>query len=712
MSRSQMNCRDDSIALRLRVSHVMDCAALEPAGLPPSAILLVRRLDDPHPRAFLPYVDAIRPGRAWERAAQSRLEELHRRAARPALGFVPNSCESVLFADPGEMLACLAYDLLHGNTNISWWWQLISRTLCPGSLEGWVAAWRRQPRYVPAALRILSERRAAVELVASLSSAAASSLFSEVVREFGLDLALTSSLLMADAHLHQAQAADSEQHELASRPVLPASAEAIPAVAPPWSSVIPVALVPHTLEVTQSALLGVSLVLQYAPDAARSHRFSRHFNEWYRSAYRRPLKQTNSGADWETGHETDTQSETQLTPVVASEACREPDIAPDFTALPIADGGLTRSTGQPEMPSAAVASFSGVSEQGRVRSQDNYRGFSEDMVERAISSQLPSLIQAPLAPASVEDLHSKGPVFQRIADKVIATGLHPSSEILSKAAAAPVLREISLLIEPIPTELGGVLFLVNLMRALRLPECLETEFGVEAINGWTLLELLARCLLGPGRQAHIDDPLWTVLAGLNERRVPVGDGFAGQKRYRLPATWISQLGMDESADIGVRLCGSRLQLWHSSGFLLLDSTMDSLSAREHIEAECRSIEEVFRLRSLTHWRRVNRPAAGGCCALGMKLEAEFRRFLAFLLPYVHYRLALALGAVPNRSFNFAAELLLRRGSLYVTATHVDLVMGMAQATGPIRLSGLDADPGWIPELGRVVKFSFNPESAS
>ncbi|HYM79378.1 MAG TPA: hypothetical protein VE377_25600 [Candidatus Dormibacteraeota bacterium] len=711
MARSQINGRDDSIALRLRVAHVMDCASLEPAGLPPSAILLVRHLADPQPRAFLPYLDAIRPGRTWERAAQSTLEDFHRRAARPALGFVPNSCESVLFADPGEMLACLAYDLLHGNSSASWWWQLISRTLCPGSLEGWVAAWRRQPRYVPAALRILSERRAAVELVASLSSAEASSVFAEVVREFGLDLSLTPAVLTADANAHQAQAADSEQHDLASHPQLPAIAEAIPEVARPWSSLLPSALVPPTLEVTQSALLGVSLVLQYAPDAARSHRFSRQFNEWYRSDYRRSLKQAVSAAVEDAAHETGTPFEMQAQSEVVSAAYREPDTRPDLKAPPNAEDGLTRGTGQTELPQTAVVQFSEEPEQGRAQLQNDHRGFSEDVAERVTLSQPTSLTQPPSALAPLEDLHQASPAFPRITNQVTATP-HQSAEISSERASTPVLREISLLIEPIPTALGGVLFLVNLMRALRLPECLETEFGVEAINGWTLLELLARCLLGPGRQALNDDPLWTVLAELSERRVPVGDGFVGQERYRLPATWISQLGLGEPADIGVRLRGSRLQLWHSSGFLLLDSTMDPSPTREGIGAECRSIRDGIRLRSVMHWKRVQRPASGGCCALGMTLKPELQRFLAFLLPYVRCRLALALGAVPNRSLDFATALLLRRGSMYVTATHVDLIMGMTQATGPVRLSGLDADPGWIPELGRVVKFSFTSESAS
>jgi hypothetical protein len=54
-------------------------------------------------------------------------------------------------------------------------------------------------------------------------------------------------------------------------------------------------------------------------------------------------------------------------------------------------------------------------------------------------------------------------------------------------------------------------------------------------------------------------------------------------------------------------------------------------------------------------------------------------------------------------------LLLRRGRLYATRTHVDLTMSLNQATAPVRMAGLDANPGWVPALGRVINFSFVPE---
>jgi hypothetical protein len=46
----------------------------------------------------------------------------------------------------------------------------------------------------------------------------------------------------------------------------------------------------------------------------------------------------------------------------------------------------------------------------------------------------------------------------------------------------------------------------------------------------------------------------------------------------------------------------------------------------------------------------------------------------------------------------------------VTATHVDLVMPMNEISVPVRLAGLDANPGWVPELGRVVTFHFVREN--
>jgi hypothetical protein len=46
------------------------------------------------------------------------------------------------------------------------------------------------------------------------------------------------------------------------------------------------------------------------------------------------------------------------------------------------------------------------------------------------------------------------------------------------------------------------------------------------------------------------------------------------------------------------------------------------------------------------------------------------------------------------------------GRILVTATHVDVVLGLEQIDLAVRISGLDQDPGWLPRLGRIVAVHF------
>ncbi|MFN7937153.1 MAG: hypothetical protein U0R19_27765 [Bryobacteraceae bacterium] len=48
----------------------------------------------------------------------------------------------------------------------------------------------------------------------------------------------------------------------------------------------------------------------------------------------------------------------------------------------------------------------------------------------------------------------------------------------------------------------------------------------------------------------------------------------------------------------------------------------------------------------------------------------------------------------------------RSGRLFLTSSHVDVVMPLADVSLRIRKAGLDFDPGWVPALGRVVQFHY------
>jgi hypothetical protein len=53
-----------------------------------------------------------------------------------------------------------------------------------------------------------------------------------------------------------------------------------------------------------------------------------------------------------------------------------------------------------------------------------------------------------------------------------------------------------------------------------------------------------------------------------------------------------------------------------------------------------------------------------------------------------------------------ARLVLRPGSLSLTATHVDLIFDLNATDIRVRRLGLDLDPGWLPRFGRVVHYHY------
>jgi hypothetical protein len=51
-------------------------------------------------------------------------------------------------------------------------------------------------------------------------------------------------------------------------------------------------------------------------------------------------------------------------------------------------------------------------------------------------------------------------------------------------------------------------------------------------------------------------------------------------------------------------------------------------------------------------------------------------------------------------------ILLEPATLYVTRTHIDVLFSLEQIRLDVRMAGLDRDPGWVPELARVIAFHY------
>ena len=79
-------------------------------------------------------------------------------------------------------------------------------------------------------------------------------------------------------------------------------------------------------------------------------------------------------------------------------------------------------------------------------------------------------------------------------------------------------------------------------------------------------------------------------------------------------------------------------------------------------------------------------------------------FVEWIMPFIRVRLMRALGL--NQEEELASVLCEHRARVLVTATHVDVILSLADLPIAIRLAGLDRNPGWIPAAGRYVTFHF------
>jgi hypothetical protein len=207
----------------------------------------------------------------------------------------------------------------------------------------------------------------------------------------------------------------------------------------------------------------------------------------------------------------------------------------------------------------------------------------------------------------------------------------------------------------VPTQLGGVLYLINLMLFLDLPGCFEAGWRLAGrVGAWGLLEALGRELAGAEIAGLEDDPLWTALAQL-DGRVP------GQPP-------------------GLRLPRARPRRWPQ--FRLPEGWPASLPGGAEPAGKLRPGRKL-----------TNAP-----------YPPLLRRWLALALPFITFRLRQALSLPAEASL--AQRLLKAPGRLHVTSSHVDLIASVEAISLPVRLAGLDRDPGWLPDFGRVVYFHF------
>jgi hypothetical protein len=703
----------DPLSARQRLEGVLAGVELRPPGLAPAALLFVRRVAGLPQESMTLEPGCLRPPRQWESAFVGALEQALHDAAHPAQGAVPAAVGAVVFADRSELLACLARDALDGTAAMRWWWhRVLARA---GMLEGTIRLWRDDPRHVPAALELLAAWSLAPAFVAALPGDAVGDLTAGVVREFALPESGDESAVAAPPTA-------AVRVETDVRPAAPAPA--------PWNEVAPEAD-DHVLDPAGQLLLGLALALRRAPTLSRTPAFAQALRMWEAEA-----------------------SEREVSPRVPSAPERRFDPPPAPTPFPgqaEGDGDRTSDVRSPDRlgrrtqaagsrraePTLAAEARRDIPPVPDVPLREDEVAMA---LERSVGRQ-PSGPRNPAVPPTMTARNGAPPCVpielapapHAPGARASAAGSQPpparawpgASRPLTAYGGSPIGRSEPAPppTRPAPAEqasgkqgarcidcgLGGLFYLLNLALQLDLygDFTRPREPGI-ALSPWDLVELLGLRLLGE----RPDDPVWELLASLACRPVgsPSGATFRPPPDWRVPPAWLEPL--DGAGAWRWSAAGGVLRVAHPAGFAAI------AVARIAVPATTQLCDELARYRRLA--RRPSTPAAARVrdelvaltsptgaprrAALPREPTRPLRRWIARLAAYAEARLRAVLALDPDEPIH--QTFIRRRARVFVSPTHVDVVLKLAELPIYVRIAGLDRTPGWIPATGRHVAFHF------
>lgn len=585
--------RTDALRTRLRISHLLQGGDYSPPGFPPHAILLVRHLAVARPIPL-----SFRLQSNCESEIRDAITRLYRKAVRPVAGRIPSTADAVLFTDMGEWLACLGVAIVDRQLERAWYWRACLRNEAVSSPSTLVDACVSEPRFVPAALVRLVQSKSLRAVLKLFSPREADTIFHALAREWRLpklDLPVRPAVVPVDA----AQSSISDQSRRTFRQATAITAQdhdehfVESRIKPLWQ-----AWIPMSEKVCEALPVETRRLLATA--VALFH---------------------------------------------APALARSESFAREVNEWLLTNAQHAAGTERSSSPAAVR-----VAAQTRVFSQ-TARGVEANLVSD--NAAAPDDRSLPSSSAENETVERFEP-----------PGSFMTHEISSAASSEEAPRESE--IAPLPfwadlagceTKIGGVLFLLNLLQKMRLPECFDEQFDLSRhVSGWGLLELFGKALLGPASKTFRDDPLWNTLQRLDGRNhgEAAGVSLPDVAEFRVPSEWLKLID-DEAVD---------------------DQTRAAF---------------IDRMQQMTGWS---------------DLSPAMQRWMCWAFPFVHYVLLRALGKEVATSEDVEAVVLRKAGTLYCTATHVDLVMRMDQITLPVRRAGLDADPGWLSDLMRVVSFHF------
>jgi len=694
----------DPVALRLRTERELQAADLAPPGLPPASVLVVRQLTDPMPRRFA--AGRVRPRPEWERAVRSALEAAARTARRPdEAGRIDPAADAVLFEDEAQLLACLIVERVHGRAGSSWWWKTLLPRLhvpnvdLPGSVRDPAFMLAVKPQETPAAIACIMRWREAVPVARACSIEGAKLCVAALLRAYDLPTELTIGGVdsVTTIPLQSPNAAEHQTRNDATR-VRGITVGATSLARVPRE--VAHAGVPFEVQ----RLFGLALGLRHGTA---------------------PVRETAIGAD----------------PRSRSAGTRE---ARSVNRNPAGTLGEAAGTGVREHKheqSTQTGSASDASAEPRVTAEladtDSPSGLSNvgiaDRCEPRAAGPASAELNRTAPPAADGFTTNSGIAAERTPQTGGVSQGAPepgsprhSSAALTRGARAvrveqpvPAVRELPAVFstEGVVTRLGGIFYLIHALQALNVPAAFEPAWRLEGTAAsWGTLDLIARALIG--RRFAQSDPIWKALAHLTawpaarHREIPAERGLlphaaGNDPTFAVPRAWRTELD-DPLEQLAWTLTGARLWLWSQNGYVLAARRTTAGNRDAAARRACRLHAEGASLTSAPPHAIPWMPPA----ALPRGCPVRLGRWAAAIAPAVLRRLQLAFDVtVASRCARLARprpilQALATPARLYVTSSHVDVVIPLQRIDLRVRRAGLDRDPGWLPSYGRVIYFHF------
>lgn len=685
----------DVPAMRLAIADRLVNMEIAPDHLPPPAIYLVRKLCSLHYRGLSSKVLNAAPDRIWEKELKVQLEELYQQATRPNNGVLNgnDAFDAVLFSDEAELLACLLLDIAKGQAHMHWWWRLLLEGCQP--VVGISGKMRRllenKPRYIPSALTLLANWHALDSVVPILGHEDAIVVLRAMLNAFDLGP-------FADSFCSESTDLESMNGILKERSaVMTVGTGASPPLSalrtyrgkalemqtlsksvakhdlnPPWWRWLGQHVVPAGLSSAQNALVALALVLHSQPQVVHRTAFQRAVQHWWQAAL-----STDRG---------------MIRPMVPSVI--EPPPEPKQWEPSNSDANLKHGKASDAQSGRHHKHQKGqmikVHEQRglvAVLDPDRDRGAKDPMVQ-------PVRLSGTVADTKTFEKRSADPAdFEKDTPIDLAESISKTQWPLCG----------------LPTRLGGIWYLINLMDILDLPNCFEPHWKLASgLSRWALLEGLARGLLNDCLAYYSKDPIWQLLLDLDGRgsRSLLGKSATNKGFYRLPPDWLIGLGNDSDRFFWATY-RNRLRLWCDSGFLLVEKRCRPEGAVDEALIDLRAYFKNAHPSWLSQAQFARAPLACRKRLADQSIQLDFAQWLAYVLPAIRRILRLLLEIPTATGRSLAVNLLNCPGQLHVTATHIDFVTDINNCSISIRKAGLDRNPGWLPEWGRVVKFHYN-----